>query len=339
MMNPAVTHLMNWRHYSAPPNESEGSVISIFCPKCKRKYNIHSKKMPSHEKVVARCKVCDNRFQIKSSTRKYLPHMDSDSKKVREIGTPARTIGVIISKGGVGKTTTAVNLSAGLALSGFRVLLVDTDTQGQDGYMLGIKPEAGLSEYLMGEVELEAAVVKARDNLWVLAGGKSLAGVKRMIDRKDFGGERMLAEALEPLEDNFDYIIVDTSPGWDPISVNVLFYVKEILIPVSLEVMSLHGLMEFMKSLSSIQKYRKEVMLKYVLPTFLDRRINSPIRLLKTLNELYGEHICKPIRYNVSFSEAPAYGQTIYEFAPGSNGTEDYRELVRRVADDLTLLR
>ena len=162
--------------------------------------------------------------------------------------------------------TIAVNLSAGLALSGFKVLLVDTDTQGQDGYMLGIKPAAGLSEYLIGEVKLEEAVVKARDNLWVLAGGKSLAGVKRMIDRK-------------------------------------------------------------------------EVMLKYVLPTFLDKRVNSPIRLLKKLSELYGEHICKPIRYNVSFSEAPAYGQTIYEFAPGSNGTEDYRELVRQVADDAALLR
>ncbi len=339
MMNQAVTHLMNWRHYSATPSESEGSAISVFCPKCKRKYYIHSKKMPRHEKVVARCKICDNRFQIKSSNRKYLSQMDSDSQKAPDTGNPARTIGVIISKGGVGKTTTAVNLSAGLALSGFKVLLVDTDTQGQDSYMLGIKPAAGLSEYLIGEVKLEEAVVKARDNLWVLAGGKSLAGVKRMIDRKDFGGERMLAEALGPLENSYDYIIVDTSPGWDPISVNVLFYVKEILIPVSLEVMSFHGLMEFMKSLSSIQKYRKEVMLKYVLPTFLDKRVNSPIRLLKKLSELYGEYICKPIRYNVSFSEAPAYGQTMYEFAPGSNGTEDYRELVRQVADDLTLLR
>ena len=80
-----------------------------------------------------------------------------------------------------------------------------------------IKPDSGLSEYLMGDVKLEEAVVKARDNLWILAGGKSLAGVKRTIDRKDFGGERMLAEALEPLSNDFDYIIVDTSPGWDPL--------------------------------------------------------------------------------------------------------------------------
>jgi chromosome partitioning protein len=246
---------------------------------------------------------------------------------------------VILSKGGVGKTTTAVNLSAGLALSGFRVLLVDTDTQGQDSYMLGIKPEAGLSDYLVGKVKLEKAVFEARDNLWVLAGGKSLAGVKRMIDRKDFGGERMLAEALKPLEKRYDYIIVDTSPGWDPISVNVLFYVKELLIPISLEVMSFQGLIEFMKSLSSIRKYRKEVGLKYILPTFLDKRIDSRKRLLRKLNEAYGKYICKPIQHNAGFSEAPAYGQTIFEFAPGAGATEDYRELVRQVAGDTSLLR
>ena len=338
-MNQAVTHLMNWRHYSVTNDESEDSAILVFCPKCKQKYYVHREKMSHHAMMIARCKFCDKRFPVISSNQKKTPQADSDSRKALDTASPARTIGVILSKGGVGKTTTAVNLSAGLALSGFKVLLVDTDTQGQDSYMLGIKPEAGLSDYLVGKVKLEKAVVEARDNLWVLAGGKSLAGVKRMIDRKDFGGERLLAEALKPLERRFDYIIVDTSPGWDPISVNVLFYVKELLIPISLEVMSFQGLIEFMKSLSSIQKYRKEVVLKYILPTFMDRRINSRKRLLRKLNEAYGRYICKPIQHNASFSEAPAYGQTIFEFAPGSGGTEDYRELVRRVADDESLLR
>ena len=71
----------------------------------------------------------------------------------------------------------------------------------------------------------------------------------------------------------------------------------------------------------------------------MDKRINSRKRLLRKLNEAYGQYICKPIQHNVSFSEAPAYGQTIFEFAPGSNGTEDYRKLVRQVADDKSLLR
>jgi chromosome partitioning protein len=244
-----------------------------------------------------------------------------------------------LSKGGVGKTTTAVNLSAGLALSGSKVLLVDTDTQGQDSYMLGIKPVAGLTELLTKEVDRNKAIVPARKNLWILAGGKSLAGVKRIIDRKDFGGELMLSEALRPLETLFDYIVVDTSPGWDPLTVNVLFYVKEILVPVALDVMALQGLIEFLKSLSSIQNYRKDVSLKYIVPTFLDKRIGSPVKILNKLLELYEDFVCPPIHYNSSFADAPAFGQTTFEFAPGSTGTDDFKKLVRRVADDESLLR
>jgi len=246
---------------------------------------------------------------------------------------------VSLSKGGVGKTTTAVNLGAGLALAGFKVLLVDTDTQNQGSYMLGIQPGAGLTEFLLEETGADDAIVKARDNLWLLSGGKSLGGVKRLIDRKNFGGELTLAEALKPLEILYDYIIIDTSPGWDPLTVNVLFYVHEVLTPVALEVMALQGLVEFLKSLSSIQKYRKEVSLKYILPTFLDKRVDSPVAILHKLKELYGDYVCQPIRYHASFAEAPAFGQTIYEFAPGASGTNDYRDLVRKVADDPALLK
>jgi chromosome partitioning protein len=251
----------------------------------------------------------------------------------------ARKISVSLSKGGVGKTTTSVNLSAGLALAGFKVLLVDTDTQGQSAYMLGIKPEAGLTELLTGELTASEAVIQARKNLFLLGGGKSLAGVKRIIDRKSFGAEYTLAEALKNLESQYDYIIIDTSPGWDQLTVNVLFYATEILVPVALEIMPLHGMSEFMKSLGSIQKYRKEVALKYVLPTFMDTRVKNPQLIFTRLKQLYREYICKPIRYNENFSEAPSFGKTIFEFAPGCSGAVDYRELVRRVAGDDSLLQ
>lgn len=105
-----------------------------------------------------------------------------------EADSGVRRIGVCLSKGGVGKTTTAVNLAAGCALAGYKVLLVDTDTQGQSAYMLGVKPPGGLAELLTQELIQEETLFKARENLWLLAGGKSLAGVKRLINRKDFGG-------------------------------------------------------------------------------------------------------------------------------------------------------
>jgi len=282
---------------------------------------------------MARCKKCGQRFPVKKgSGQATQPSAEATANQKR-----ARKIGVSISKGGVGKTTTSVNLSAGLAMAGFKVLLIDTDTQGQDSFMLGLKTQAGLTELVTEELTAEETIVKARENLWLLAGGKSLAGVKRLIDRKDYGGEKTMAESLAPLETEYDYIIVDTSPGWDPLTVNVLFFVNELLTPVSLEMMTLQGLVEFLRSIAAIQKYRKEVALKYILPTMLDKRIKQTTIILDKLKQLYGDLVCTPIRYNSTLAATPAHGKTIYEYAPGCNGAHDYRELVRKVAGNKNL--
>jgi chromosome partitioning protein len=245
-----------------------------------------------------------------------------------------RKLAVSLSKGGVGKTTTAVNLSVGLAFSGSRVLLVDCDTQGQASYMLGMQPETGLAELIADDCRPDDAIVLARENLWLLAGGRALAGAKRMIDRKDFGGEQTLREKLRPLEEQYDYVILDTAPGWDVMTVNVLFYADEVLAPVSLEVLTLRGLLDFIQSLGSIQRYHDTLTLRYILPTFLDRRVKKSTEILEQLNEHFSHQLCAPIRYSVRLSEAPGYGQTIFEYASGSTGVEDYKQLVERIIHD-----
>ena len=303
----------------------------LICPYCKKKHTVDEKKIPKNIKK-ARCKYCGQTFFLKNVLEESVKNAGLSSRQ-----TGPRKIAVSLSKGGVGKTTTSVNLAAGLALAGFKVLLVDTDTQGQDSFVLGVKPQFGLTELVTGELTAEETIVEARKRLWLLAGGKSLAGLKRMIDRKDFGSETTLADSLTPIENQYDYIIIDTSPGWDPISVNVLFYVTEVLTPVSLEVMTLQGLVEFLKALSSIQKYRRELSLKYIVPTFQDNRVKKTAGILRKLETMYGPILCKPVRYNTRLSEAPAHGQTIYEFAPGSPGAHDYRELVRKVAGNSKL--
>ncbi len=308
----------------------------LICPHCKQQYNIEEGKIPSSVKNV-KCKNCGQSFPLQEEPAPT-PE-DVISRVVTPGDNETRRIGVCISKGGVGKTTTSVNLAAGLAFAGYRVLLVDTDTQGQDSFALGVQPKGGLTELINEELSAEEAVFKARERLWLLAGGKSLAGLKRLIDRKDFGGELTVSEALKPLESQYDYVVVDTSPGWDPLTVNVLFYVNEILTPVSLEIMTLQGLVEFLKSLSAIQKHRKDVALKYILPTMHDQRVQKCTEILEKIEELYGHLLCKPIRQNVHLSEAPTSGQTIFEFAPGSSGAEDYRELVRKVANNDKLFR
>jgi len=245
-----------------------------------------------------------------------------------------RKIVVALSKGGVGKTTTAINLAAGLARRGKRVLLVDMDTQGQVAKALGLEPRVGLAEVMAGELLPDEAVMEAREGLGLLAGGRSLAALKRDIARKDFGGERSLAEALSPLDGGYDQVIVDTAPAWDVLMVNALFYGDEVLIPVALEVLALQGLVDFARALGPIQKYHQNLALRYVLPTFMDRRVKKSDEIHHQLVRHYGDLVCEPIRYNVRLSEAPGYGQTIYEYSPTSAGAQDYMKLTERVLQD-----
>lgn len=245
-----------------------------------------------------------------------------------------RKIAVALSKGGVGKTTTAINLAAGLARAGQRVLLIDMDTQGQAAKALGLRPPAGLAEMVMDDLTPDQVLAEAREGIWLLAGGRSLAGLKRVIARKDFGGEQTLAEALAPVEGRFDLVLLDTAPAWDTLTVNALFYATEVLVPVSLEVMALQGLIEFARALVPIQSYHPGLALRYVVPTFMDRRVKKSGEILGQLESYYNDLLCKPIRYNVRLSEAPGYGQTIYEYAPTSAGAQDYQTLTERILAD-----
>jgi chromosome partitioning protein len=134
------------------------------------------------------------------------------------------------------------------------------------------------------------------------------------------------------VEGKFDFVVIDTAPGWDSLSINVLFYGQELLTPVSLEVLTLQGLLDFSNRISEVQEYHAGLKQKYVLPTFMDRRVKKSNEILEQLkNHFEPNQICHPIRYSVKISEAPGYGQSIYEYAPRSNGALDYKQLIRKV--------
>jgi len=246
-----------------------------------------------------------------------------------------RRIAVCLSKGGVGKSTTAASLAFGLARLGKRVLLVDADTQGHAAKLLGVTPPKGLADVLDGGGDPRKLMVQARDNLWLLAGGQALGETKNLIGRKDFGRETALADALAPLDSLFDFAIIDTSPGWDVLTVNVLFYASEVLCPVSLEVLSVDGFLAFLQGIEPIRQFRRKARenfeIRFVLPTFYDGRVRKSAEIMQQLAAHFGGNLCEPIRYSVRLSEAPAFGKTIFEYAPRDRGAEDYGKLVGRV--------
>ncbi|HEV2917063.1 MAG TPA: ParA family protein [Candidatus Babeliales bacterium] len=245
-----------------------------------------------------------------------------------------RKIAVTLSKGGVGKSTGAVSIAHGLALHKRKVLLIDTDDQGQDAFLLGVEPPKGLADVLNEDTSAQEAIFQARPNLWILSGGKPLAGIKRSIGRKDYGAEQTLSEAIKPLEAQFDYIIMDTSPAWDPLTINSLFYATEVLTPVSLEILTMNSLAEFVDRLNSVKKFNKHLNHCYVLPTFHDGRVKKSAEILGQLKKHFAAKLCEPIKYNVRISESAGFGQTIFEYAPQSPGAKDYQKLIQRILKD-----
>jgi chromosome partitioning protein len=245
-----------------------------------------------------------------------------------------RKIAISLPKGGVGKSTCSTTLAHGLSLQQKSVLLIDTDDQGQDSFLLGVDPKNGLAEVLNNEISINDAIVEARKNLWLLSGGKSLSACKRLISRKDFGAEQTLSQILRTLTRKFDYCIIDTSPSWDPLTINALFFANEILCPVSMEALTLSSLAEFSTRLESITQYHTKLKISYIVPTFFDQRLKKSHEILEQLQKYYGNLVCEPINSNVRISEGAGIGKTIFECAPNSRGDKDYDALVRRIIGD-----
>ncbi len=252
-----------------------------------------------------------------------------------------RMIAVSMAKGGVGKTTTSVNLAHGLAASGRRVLLVDCDTQNQVGLFLGVKPTHGLYEFITGKDERGQPVARmdalfaARPNLWILSGGIKLVELKNWLgEQPREQRQTVLKNAFVTKKGALDYLIFDCAPGWDVLSVNILVAAREVICPVALQAPAFEGLKTFFSYLLSAQKLNDGLQLRYVLPTMFDRRTRQSHLLLKQLHRLFRKQYCDPIPHNVRLSEAAGLGKTIFEHAPDSPGAAGYKKMLRRVIHD-----
>ncbi len=245
-----------------------------------------------------------------------------------------RVIGVLNYKGGTAKTTTVVNLAAGLALRGSRVLCVDLDAQGGLATSLDVHPPYTLTHLLLGEQRPWGCIVRARANLDLIASDSSLFEAEGELWRIGGQTRRWLAERMSTVEE-YDYVILDYSPSASLIGEYGLLYNQEVLVPVAMNYMALMGTRQVLEKLRAIaQAYDHPLRLSLIIPTFYDGRQRMDREVLALLRRYFGDKVAAPIRANIKLAEASGRGMTIYEYAPQSPGADDYARLVERVVSN-----
>ena len=245
-----------------------------------------------------------------------------------------KIFGVLNYKGGTGKTTTVINLAAGLALSGSRVLCVDMDAQGSLATSLGVTYTHTMTDLLLGRVTVQQCIIPTRDNLDIIPSDATLLQAEgalwRMNDSR--AARQVLADKMCGIEDDYDYIILDYSPSVSLLSENGLAYAQKLIVPVSPNYMALIGIKQVIQTLKTIgQKSEHRVELSMIVPTFYYSHLRKDREVMATLHRYFGVKVVDPIRINVKLSEASGHQMSIYEYAPYSSGAADYAQLVERV--------
>ncbi|MGB6178964.1 ParA family protein [Carnobacterium sp.] len=248
----------------------------------------------------------------------------------------ARIIAVANQKGGVGKTTTTVNLGACLAYSGKKVLLVDIDAQGNATSGLGVRKvdvEKDIYDILVNETPIEEVVLpSSRENLWVVPATIQLAGAEIELTNQ-MARETRLKQALAKITNDYDFVLIDCPPSLGHLTINAFTASDTILIPVQCEYYALEGLSQLLNTVRLVQKhFNPDLKIEGVLLTMLDARTNLGYEVVDEVKKYFREKVYKTIiPRNIRLSEAPSHGLSIIDYDPRSRGAEVYLELAKEV--------
>ncbi len=242
-----------------------------------------------------------------------------------------RRLAIFNHKGGTGKTTTSVSIAAGLAARGARVLLVDTDSQGNVAVSLGVKAERSLYHVLVMGLRAESAVVPVRPNLDLIVSNETLAAAELYLAGRQ-NRDRVLRDRLSPLFDAYDVVVLDCSPSLSLMNQNALVTADGVLVPVACDFLSLVGVRQVIKTVKNVNTLlHHPVQIYGVLPTFYDARARICRDAVDTMKEHFSDRCLAPIRSTIKIKEAPAQGKTIFEYAPDSHAAADYLRVVDRI--------
>jgi chromosome partitioning protein len=278
---------------------------------------------------------------VTGTTRRYFCTLECRKRALGEEAfraKRARRIAILNQKGGTGKTTTAVNVAAGLAERGNEVLLLDTDAQGNVGASLGVRGAQTLYHVVVDGADPTDVSVPVRKGLDVVTSDATLAAAEIWLARQDPDARaRVLTQRLNLMKvtRRYAFVLLDCGPSLSLMNQNALSYADEVIIPVTCDYLALVGVKQVVRTIKDIEKHLgHSVRISAILPTFYDGRIKLAREANTTLRDHFKERCLEPIRQNTRLAEAPANRKTIFEYAPESHGAEDYRRVVEWVARD-----
>jgi chromosome partitioning protein len=258
-----------------------------------------------------------------------------------------RSIAIINQKGGVGKTTTAVNLSAALAATGQRVCLVDLDPQAHATLHLGLQPardERSVYDVLTGDAELADVWREAGENLWVVGSHIDLAAAEVELVGV-VGRETILRDKLATCDEKFDFVFIDCPPSLGILTLNALAAVDEVFLPMQPHFLALHGLSKLLQTIDLVaRRLNDRLKLSGVVYCMYESGTRLAAEVVHDVDQFFRDTrqsrspwsktrtFQTRIRRNVRLAEAPSFGKSIFHYAPDSNGAQDYERLAREVS-------